>query len=84
MAFSSVLPTLKLSNRKNPKLKKKKEGKLYFCSTKQAPIQVDTSINMCPRKVKQETTLNKSHEVKVLKVTGKYSKQKDVLIHTAA
>ena len=45
---------------------------------------MDTAINKCPKKLRQETVLNKSQEVKVLKVTGRYNKQETALIHAAA
>ena len=41
-----------------------------------------TAINKCPTELRQETVLNKSQQIKVLKVTGKYTKQETVLIHT--
>ena len=71
-----------LKNYQNPKLNIGRES--ILSSTKQAPIQVDTATNKCPTKLRQETVLNKSQEIKVLKITGKYSKQENVLIHTVA
>ena len=62
MAFSSSLPTLKLNNGKNPKLNIKRET--ILSSTKQAPIQVDKVINKSPKKLRKETVLNKSQEIK--------------------
>ena len=82
MTFSSSLPTLKLNNGQNLKLDIGRES--ILSSTKQAPIQADTATNKCPTKLRQETVVNKSQEIRVLKITGKYSKQKTVLIHTAA
>ena len=69
-----------LKNYQNPKLNIGRES--ILSSTKQTPIQVDTATNKCPTKLRQETVLNKSQEIKVLKITGKYSKQESVLIHT--
>ena len=43
-----------------------------------------TAINKCPKKLRQETVLNKPQEIKVLRVTGGYSKQETALIHAAA
>ena len=71
-----------LKNYQNPKLNIGRES--ILSSTKQAPIQVDTATNKCPTKLRQETVLNKSQEIKVLKITGKYSKQESVLIHKVA
>ena len=71
-----------LKNYQNPKLNIGRES--ILSSTKQAPIQVDTATNKCPTKLRQETVLNKSQEIKVLKITGKYSKQESVLIHEVA
>ena len=71
-----------LKNYQNPKLNIGRES--ILSSTKQAPIQVDTATNKCPTKLRQETVLNKSQEIKVLKITGKYSKQESVFIHTVA
>ena len=50
----------------------------------QAPLQVDTTINKCPKNLRQETVLSKSQEIKVLKVTCRCSKQETTLIHAAA
>ena len=82
MIFSSLLLTLKLSNGQNLKLNIGRESVLS--STKQAPIQMDTEINKSPTKLRQEIVLNKSQEIKVMKIAGKYSKQETVIIHTAA
>ena len=82
MTFSSSLPTLKLNNGKNPNFNIGRKTILF--STKQAPIQVDKAINKCPKKLRQETVLNISQEIKFLKVTGRHSKQETALIHTAA
>ena len=71
-----------LKNYQNPKLNIGRES--ILSSTKQAPIQMDTATNKCPTKLRQETVLNKSQEIKVLKITGKYSKQESVLIHKVA
>ena len=71
-----------LKNYQNPKLNIGRES--ILSSTKQAPIQVDTATNKCPTKLRHETVLNKSQEIKVLKITGKYSKQESVLIHKVA
>ena len=71
-----------LKNYQNPKLNIGRES--ILSSTKQAPIEVDTATNKCPTKLRQETVLNKSQEIKVLKITGKYSKQESVLIHKVA
>ena len=71
-----------LKNYQNPKLNIGRES--ILSSTKQTPIQVDTATNKCPTKLRQETVLNKSQEIKVLKITGKYSKQESVLIHKVA
>ena len=82
MTFSSSLLTLKLSNGQNPKLNIGRESVLS--STKQAPIQMDTEINKSPTKLRQEIVLNKSQEIKVMKIAGKYGKQETAIIHTAA
>ena len=80
MTFSSSLPILKLNNGENLKLNIGRET--ILSSKKQAPIHVDTAINKCPKKLRQETVLNKSQEIKTLKVTGRYSKQETALIHS--
>ena len=78
MTFLSSLPTLKLNNGQNPG----RESTLSLMM--QDPIQVDAATNKCPTKLRQESVLNKSQEIKVLKILGTYCKKENVLIHTAA
>ena len=82
MTFSSSLPTLKPNDGQNPKLNI--GSKYILSSTKQDLMQMDTAINKCPTKLRHETVLNKSQEIKVQKVAGTYSKQETVVIYTAA